>query len=469
MNNNFSKNLKKLRKENNLSQEQLAEELNVSRQAISKWESATAYPEMDKIITLCDKFKVNIDDLLYKDVEEANREKEAKKSLNTFTNDFFNFITETVNLFSKMTFKSKLKCLFEQLIIILVLLILSSIICHAGSLLINGIFNMVPTNILNIINKIIVTLIKCACYIISFIIVINTFKTRYLNYYQSTNEEKGETDNKKGEIKETVKEDKIIIRDAKDSEYSFLSALFKIIIFFIKLFAIFFGLFLCETLIFFVICFGLSFLVSKSGLFFLGILLGSLSCIAINIVFLLAVINFIFNRKTDKKKMIYTFLISLVTFGLSVALVFIGLTKFNIVENPTFQTNTLEYEMTKETYINTYNDIEYIEEDIPNIRIEYNYNDNFDVKASLRNDNKEIHLYTYCKNNMNYLRSILSEVNKKHIPNLNAGQSAIKIYANAENIELLKNNKKQTDEIYYDEEDYYYDDDDLNDLETEND
>ena len=140
MNNNFSKNLKKLRKENNLSQEQLAEELNVSRQAISKWESATAYPEMDKIITLCDKFQVNIDDLLYKDVKEANREKEAKKSLNTFTNDFFNFITDTVNLFSKMTFKSKLKCLFEQLIIILVLLILSSIICHAGSLLINGIF-----------------------------------------------------------------------------------------------------------------------------------------------------------------------------------------------------------------------------------------------------------------------------------------------------------------------------------------
>ena len=37
MNNHFSENLKKIRKENNLSQEQLAEELGVSRQAISKW------------------------------------------------------------------------------------------------------------------------------------------------------------------------------------------------------------------------------------------------------------------------------------------------------------------------------------------------------------------------------------------------------------------------------------------------
>ena len=55
MNNQFSKNLKKIRKENNLSQEQLADELGVSRQAISKWESAQAYPEMDKIISLCNK------------------------------------------------------------------------------------------------------------------------------------------------------------------------------------------------------------------------------------------------------------------------------------------------------------------------------------------------------------------------------------------------------------------------------
>ena len=59
MNNNFSENLKKIRKDNNLSQEQLAEELGVSRQSISKWESASAYPEMDKIIALCDKFDID--------------------------------------------------------------------------------------------------------------------------------------------------------------------------------------------------------------------------------------------------------------------------------------------------------------------------------------------------------------------------------------------------------------------------
>ena len=64
MNNYFAYNLKKIRKENNLSQEQLADELGVSRQAVSKWESGIAYPEMNKIIALCDKFNLNMDDLL---------------------------------------------------------------------------------------------------------------------------------------------------------------------------------------------------------------------------------------------------------------------------------------------------------------------------------------------------------------------------------------------------------------------
>lgn len=43
--------ISKLRRENNYTQEQLAELLGVSRQAISKWESSLAYPETDKLIS----------------------------------------------------------------------------------------------------------------------------------------------------------------------------------------------------------------------------------------------------------------------------------------------------------------------------------------------------------------------------------------------------------------------------------
>ena len=65
----LSEKLYKLRKNSGLSQEQLAEQLKVSRQAISKWESGTAVPESEKLIIISNYFGVSVDYLL-KDEEE---------------------------------------------------------------------------------------------------------------------------------------------------------------------------------------------------------------------------------------------------------------------------------------------------------------------------------------------------------------------------------------------------------------
>ncbi|MGO0798855.1 helix-turn-helix domain-containing protein, partial [Clostridioides difficile] len=61
---NLGENLKKLRKERNLSQEQLAEMLNVSRQAISKWESNKTYPDIENLVLLRNLFNVSLDYLI---------------------------------------------------------------------------------------------------------------------------------------------------------------------------------------------------------------------------------------------------------------------------------------------------------------------------------------------------------------------------------------------------------------------
>ena len=60
----FSENLQTLRKAAGISQEQLAERLDVSRQAVSKWETDGGYPEIDKIIALCDLFGCTMDELV---------------------------------------------------------------------------------------------------------------------------------------------------------------------------------------------------------------------------------------------------------------------------------------------------------------------------------------------------------------------------------------------------------------------
>ena len=124
---NLSDNLKRIRKENNLSQEDLAEKLGVSRQSVSKWESGAAYPEMDKVIQLCKMFDLNIDELLNKNVNEVKDNKQSKININKYIDDFLSFVTKTINMFSDLTFKSKMKCLIEQVLIILFLVIVGSI------------------------------------------------------------------------------------------------------------------------------------------------------------------------------------------------------------------------------------------------------------------------------------------------------------------------------------------------------
>ena len=60
----------KLRKEAGLSQEQLADKLNLSLQSISKWESGQSQPEIDKIVELSKFFGVTTDFLLLDDIEK---------------------------------------------------------------------------------------------------------------------------------------------------------------------------------------------------------------------------------------------------------------------------------------------------------------------------------------------------------------------------------------------------------------
>lgn len=67
---NLAEKLQQLRKKNNLSQEQLADKLGISRQSISKWESEQSTPEIDKIVQLSEIFGVTTDYLL-KDIDEC--------------------------------------------------------------------------------------------------------------------------------------------------------------------------------------------------------------------------------------------------------------------------------------------------------------------------------------------------------------------------------------------------------------
>ncbi len=84
----FGDNLKNIRKQRKISQEELAEKLGVSRQSISKWETGENYPSMQNIICLCTIFKCKINDLVHEDFNDIDfMDSEIKMSVVKLNND----------------------------------------------------------------------------------------------------------------------------------------------------------------------------------------------------------------------------------------------------------------------------------------------------------------------------------------------------------------------------------------------
>ena len=75
----FHNKLYNLRKQKGLSQEELANRLNVSRQTISKWEVGDSTPEMEKLIAISDMFGISLDELVM-DKEPIQMDETSSKS-----------------------------------------------------------------------------------------------------------------------------------------------------------------------------------------------------------------------------------------------------------------------------------------------------------------------------------------------------------------------------------------------------
>ena len=85
----FCEKLAKQRKNNNLSQEQLAEMLSVSRQAVSKWENGSSYPDMDKIISISKILNCTLEDLLDDGVIKHDSQPEEPQKRHSWIHDWF--------------------------------------------------------------------------------------------------------------------------------------------------------------------------------------------------------------------------------------------------------------------------------------------------------------------------------------------------------------------------------------------
>lgn len=70
----LSKQIKKYRTETNLSQEELADKIYVSRQTISNWENEKNYPDIKSLVLMSEVFQVSLDNLVKGDLERMKKE-----------------------------------------------------------------------------------------------------------------------------------------------------------------------------------------------------------------------------------------------------------------------------------------------------------------------------------------------------------------------------------------------------------
>ena len=441
---NFKDNLKRIRKEHNLSQEELAEKLNVTRQAVSKWESGLAYPEMDKVITICKLFNLNIDDLLNNDLKQIKEKQNKTSTLNKYIESFLSYISKTVNLISSMTFTSKMKCLLEQVIITIILVIIFLI---GDSILSHITYKFVYTYGLYTLFDILESLYYIISLIIYIFLITYIFKIRYLDYYPDFKEPpKEELTTNPPKVTLRDKEEKIIIRDPRHSEYRFINGLVKSIIFFIKIISLGIFAFLSLVLLFIIVLLTCSFLIVHNTLMFTGIFTTLIGFTLLDIILLIIIYHFITNTKRNDKFTIISSISSIIISGIGIGLFTMSLSNLNIVEdytNQNFVTDTFTYPMNNDYIFRDYyyrDNFNYIEKDIPNIEVEVIHSKFYESKI-LNNDPVDnyhfIHL-TYKNDDHNLYKAIIKDINNNKY--IDYSNFKVNIYASKENISILKNN-----------------------------
>lgn len=457
---NLADNLKRIRKENHLSQEQLAEKLGVSRQAVSKWESNVSYPEMDKVIQICQLFNLNINELIHENISELSEKKKEKDNISKLIDSFFNYITKVVNLFSSLKFKQIIKCLFEQVVIAFSLFIVFLLI---GTFLSSIVSGLLPVG--NYYYKIFDVLKSIYILVTSFLglsVMLHLFKIRYLDYYEivvrdETEVIKENDESEEEEEKEVLKEQKIltkkpvkiIVRDPKHSEYSFIKGVFKIFLIFVKIIALCSLLFGASMMVFLITCFIISFLIIKSGLLFIAIELGILGCGLILYIILAVLFNFIFNRTSNKRSIFIMFISSLILISLGIGLGSISLLQYEVLEDNNYIETTYEMDMANDLVFidsNFYGNVspfEYIVGDNDNVKIvvehsKYVNTTLYDVGADNR---KVLRVNTNYDFSVDLIRQIIRDINNKRIVTYD-DYYKVKIYTNEENMQILINNYK---------------------------
>lgn len=451
----FCDKLVAMRKKNNLSQEQLAEKLGISRQAVSKWESNQSTPDMGKIMELCKILNCSLDELV-DDGATGNHSKKGtseKFDLYNYFKDFLDFITRTLNMFWSMTLGEKLKCITEMIAIALILLTIWGIFGSMMRSIFGNILFMFHDKTSFFLQSMASLIYGLFGLILGLVIVIHIFKIRYLDYFitiedNTCNEKTIEEaiDNNPKVINSQPKfienrKNKIVIRDPKHSSYTFFNFLGAIIIKFIKCMLLLAAIPCIFCFVFIVIALVISLTHSLSSLFFVGITILLIGLLVLDTLLINTFYKIFFNLKLKFNLLFIMFIMGLLLTGIGGGISTCAYLTFSKVEI-TNQDNNLKTEKIDLDYkgnmiFDFLHDMpnnqevttEFVEDNKMNtIQIEVSYNQNTNInlyhydETFYYGDNENGTIYQiYCLDTIEdddffgNLQTIISQIQKKQI------------------------------------------------------
>ena len=320
----FGENLQKLRKEQGISQEQLAEKLGVTRQSVSKWESGSSYPEMDKIVALCNLFHCDLDVLINKDVTEERQRKDASSVIKSAFQSICDYVKKTIFVFEHKTMKELIKMLAQIFIIICVILCFAIPFVILKEIVISLFYT--GDNVFSLFfSKFFEFIFNAGYAILAIAAFLYIFKIKFLDseeiveVVEESDESKKVENSDDKEVAEN-KPKKVKVIKNNSSGFSLLDLFTKAITICIKCILFFLLIPVVIGTIFGIVALVVLLAVMFQGVFLFGPILLLIGIIVFAIVLIEVILDFIFNLKFSKRRIIITILSSIVVSSIGIGL-----------------------------------------------------------------------------------------------------------------------------------------------------
>lgn len=445
----FCEKLQNLRKENNLSQEQLADMLDISRQSVSKWESGTTYPEMDKLIQLSKIFKCSLDDLTNDEIDVTLIKENKKGGMSNLVDTLTNLLNKIFKCLKNMRFRDYIRLLIELFILYLILK-LSFEPCSYIERNLSEIFYNFGDKVGNILTDIFGFIIESAYVLFSVVVLLFVLKIRFIDRFSNNNTNSTIIKDEDNSVQDNNNSNTIISNHNRN--HNILDTFVNIIIFFIKCIVVMLSI----PLLFGILSICAALIISLILLFYkivyIGVIILLIFSLVLSIFMLELIFDFIFSKKVNFKRIIITFIVGIVGLGFGVGLFLNDITNLTFIDEAPRQikqtTEVKEIKMNNNYYIDNnlyYSNINYIENNnLNNVKIEYIYYKDFnDVYFNI--DENNIVFISHENENIvamkEYKEIIMNDLKKKEIYNYeNLYKVIINVYASKSNIEKMKTN-----------------------------